>query len=63
MVKRKKENKDVAALIKDLESVSVFVRKTAIIDLAQKGAKEASADLVKLLGDREATLRPGSGGR
>jgi len=57
MVKRKKENKDVPALLKDLESVSVFTRKTAIIDLAQKGAKESVPDLMKQLKDKEATLR------
>jgi HEAT repeat protein len=57
MVKRKKENKDVPSLLKDLESVSVFTKKTAVIDLAQKGAKEAVPDLIKLLKDREATLR------
>jgi HEAT repeat protein len=57
MVKRKKEQKDVPTLIKDLESVSVFTKKTAVIDLAQKGAKEALPDLLKLLKDKEATLR------
>jgi HEAT repeat protein len=57
MVKRKKEIKDVPTLLKDLESVSVFTKKTAVIDLAQKGAKESVPDLVKLLKDKEATLR------
>ncbi len=57
MVKRKRENKDVSALLKDLQAGSVFMRKSAIIDLAHKGATEATPELVRMLKDREATLR------
>lgn len=57
MVKKKRENKDTATLIKDLQVQSVFTRKSAIIDLASRRAKEALPDVLKVLKDREATLR------
>ena len=57
MVKRKRQPKDVPALLADLASTATFVRRTAIIDLVEKGAPEASLPLQGLLTDREAAIR------
>lgn len=57
MVKRKRQPKDVAALLADLESTATFIRRSAIIELVDKGAPEAQAPLQGLLGDKEASIR------
>ena len=57
MVKRKRAVKDVAALLADLEVQATFVRRTAIIDLVERGARETSGRLQGLLGDKEASIR------
>jgi HEAT repeat protein len=57
MVKRKRAVKDVAGLLADLEVQATFVRRTAIIDLVERGARESSTRLEGLLTDKEASIR------
>jgi HEAT repeat protein len=57
MVKRKRPVKDVAELLADLEVQATFVRRTAIIELVERGARETAGRLQGLLGDREASIR------
>jgi HEAT repeat protein len=57
MVKRKRTVKDVAGLLADLEVQATFVRRTAIIDLVERGARESSSRLQDLLTDKEASIR------
>lgn len=57
MVKRKRQPKDVPALLADLASSATFVRRTAIIDLVDRAAPEATLPLQGLLHDREAAIR------
>lgn len=57
MVKRKRQPKDVPALLADLDSTATFVRRAAIIELVDKGSMEAAPKLLMLLQDREAAIR------
>jgi len=57
MVKRKRVVKDVAGLLADLEVQATFVRRTAIIDLVERGVRESSGRLQGLLTDKEASIR------
>jgi HEAT repeat protein len=57
MVKRKRPVKDVPALLADLEVQATFVRRTAIIDLVERGAHESASRLQGLLQDKEASIR------
>jgi HEAT repeat protein len=57
MVKRKRQPRDVMALLGDLASAATFVRRSAIIELVEKGAPEAAGPLKSLLHDREAAIR------
>ena len=57
MVKRKRQPKDLASLLADLESSATFVRRTAIIELVEKSPPEATVPLEGLLKDREAAIR------
>ena len=57
MVKRRREPKNVAALIQDLASPATFVRRMAIIDLAGRASRESLRHLMALAGDKEATIR------
>jgi HEAT repeat protein len=57
MVKRKRPVKDVAALLADLEVQATFVRRTAIIELVERGARETAGRLQGLLVDKEASIR------
>lgn len=57
MVKRKRVVKDVAGLLADLEVQATFVRRTAIIELVERGSKESAGRLQSLLTDREASIR------
>ena len=57
MVKRKRQPKDVPALLADLDSTATFIRRSAIIQLVDKAAPEANAPLEQLLADKEASIR------
>lgn len=57
MVKLKRQPRDVMVLLGDLASAATFVRRSAIIELVEKGAPEASGPLKSLLHDREAAIR------
>ena len=57
MVKRKRVVKDVPGLLADLEVQATFIRRTAIIELVERGARETSGRLQGLLLDKEASIR------
>lgn len=57
MVKRKRQPREVALLLADLDSAATFIRRSAIIELVDKAAPEADLPLQSLLADKEAAIR------